>query len=84
MLLELKQYCKLCHRLGEYVRKRTFNLEEDLPTFRELARRYHISHQLVEQIVGDVEVLNYNVGIGGQGGYSIFKHKGDYTVEWMD
>ena len=82
--LELERYHKLCHRLYEYVRQRTLNSEENLPTFRELARRYRITHHLVEQIIDDTDSLAYNIGIGGHAGFFAYKHKGDYTAEWMD
>lgn len=82
--MEIKYYLGICQRMEKYVKQCTLDHEEDLPTFRKLAKRYHINLKLVEQITEDVDLLGHNVGLtGSNNGHIIFENHSDYTAEWM-
>jgi hypothetical protein len=81
--MEIERYRNICRRMEAHVREQTLDPEAELPTVRQLARRYRITQALVEQIAEDVDLLGINCGVQIQGvGYGVFDNLGDYTLEW--
>ena len=78
--MNLQAYKRLGSRVRTYVMKR---MEEDpfeLPTVRQVARRFKMRQEEVLDLVEDVEGLGVNIGVWVNGCW-VEKKIGDYTVE---
>lgn len=55
------------------------------PSFREVAKRFKVPHDEIEQACEDWDqskgYMRPGVGIGGSGGFAAFEHKSEYLVE---
>lgn len=55
----------------------------ELPTVRDLARRFKRKQAAIMQAVEDSDNLDLIVGFGTNGAAGKFEREGDFRVEWM-
>lgn len=82
---DIQDYIKFKKKLEQYVMEQTINHYKEyseLPTIRDLSRRYILSQKTILQMVEDSDCLDFNIGIRVGSGIGEFRRIGDYTVEW--
>ena len=75
-------YKRLGSRVRTYVMKRMEENPFELPTVRQVARRFKMRQEEVLTLIEDTEGLGVNIGVRVSGGGCWVEEKiGDYTVE---
>jgi len=87
-LITTQGYRRMTQRLEAYVRgfQEKAELEgrgTELPTFREVARRFKLRYAEIESMIHDSEVLDHIVGFKTAGGWAEFSRLGENKIEYM-
>ena len=76
---ELRTY-RVVNRATLYVKQQ--NKQFQLPTVRQLAKRYRMSQGKILTLIEDADDLDYNVAIATGSAMVDYDNIGDYTVEF--
>lgn len=81
--LSTEEYIQLRKDLVRYVARFQRDVPHDYMTFRQVAKRFKITHANIEVLIEDEDQLEYNIGIMiPQHGHYVYENMGDYTVEY--
>lgn len=83
MKLSVTDYIELKREFKNYIlnKQKLFSEDTDkLPTFRQLCKRFNLTLDQVEQLCGDVENCNVNVGRGVSAGMALLE-RWEWIVE---
>lgn len=77
---DLQKRLRLITRVTTYVKQQ--NKRFELPTVRQLAKRYKMSQDKMLTLIEDADYLDYNVAIASGSRMADYDSVSDYTVEF--